>query len=347
MKIQDQTPFRAADGKIDLVGRVRGTLKYGLSWYDRMQAQDTAISVMDKVLGEKYSLLRNVTIQDTDIELPLVLVGPQGIFLINVIHEKGVFRAKDDEWGTVSGEKFAPAAINQVQRTLKLARVLQVYLERAGLKNTLVDPVLMSADPGTHIESTRPAVRVIMSDALERFAISMTQGGAVLGFDVIARIVKIILGRKKEEPAAPVPAQAAAVDSAPKDAFSLAPDEPDREAFSYSFDDKLSAYQPGPPQDNRAQQGGSSSNDFFRDEDSQAEKVSPFDESLPTPLATEIAQAEAQAKPKPKRRAKAPAQKKGFLGLTGQQLAVLAAGLVVWLCIVIGFVLYLYLFQNG
>ena len=83
MKILDRTPYRTATGAIDMAGRLQGSLKYGMSWYARVQAQDAAIAILDKVLGESYVLIRNATLPDTEIDLPLVLVGAQGIFLIN------------------------------------------------------------------------------------------------------------------------------------------------------------------------------------------------------------------------------------------------------------------------
>jgi|GEM_PF-577352 len=200
MKIADRTPFRNDSGQIDIMGRIQGTLKYGLSWYARLQAQETVIAVLGKVLGQNFVLLRNVTLPNTDIDLPLVLIGPPGIYLINVAHERGVYQARDDEWGTVSAEKFVPAGINIIQRTSKLGRVLQIYLDRAGYKGQLiVDPILMAANPGMHIDSIRPAVRIVMSDALERFAISMNQAREVLRFDTIKTIARVIVNGPKSD----------------------------------------------------------------------------------------------------------------------------------------------------
>jgi hypothetical protein len=253
MKILDKTPYRTETGEIDILGRAKGTLTHGLNWYARIQAQDVVIAILEKVLGEKYVLARNVTLPDTEIELPLVLIGPQGVFLINVTHERGVYRAKDDEWGTVRAEKFVPAAINQVKRTLKLGRVLQVYLDRAGFKDMLVvDPILMSADPGTHIESTRPAVRIIMSDALERFAISINQGRAILSADVMYGIVKTILtGPKKAEAASSAESTAATPASGGRDTtdalFAGAqPQNPESLDFSYNPDAAAGQVPPRP-----------------------------------------------------------------------------------------------------
>ena len=269
MKILDKTPYRAENGQIDIIGQVRGSLSHGLSWNARLQAQDAVIAILEKVLGEKYVLVRNVTLPDTEIELPLVLVGPQGVFLINVAHERGVYRAKDDEWGTVRGEKFVPAAINQVKRTLKLGQVLQVYLDRAGFKGMLVvEPILMSADPGTHIESTRPAVRIIMSDALERFAISINQTRAILNADAIFKIVKTIMTgpEKKAASASEVTSTSATPASGGRDttdALFVGAQPQDSESLGFSYNEEPAAgqlpprpttqrqpatYQSGPPQ---------------------------------------------------------------------------------------------------
>jgi hypothetical protein len=205
MKIADRTPFRNAGGQIDIFGRMQATLKFGLGWYARIQAQDIAIAVLEKILDQNFILLRNVTLPDTDIELPLVLIGTPGVYLINVTHERGVYRARDDEWGTISGEKFVPARVNQVQRTVKLGRVLQIYLDRAGYKGALIiEPILMSADPGMHIESVRPVARIVMSDALERFAISLNQAKPVFNPGKITEIAQVILkGPKKQAQAKP------------------------------------------------------------------------------------------------------------------------------------------------
>jgi len=203
MKIADKTPFRSENGQVDFFGRVQGTLKYGLNWYARLSAQDTVIAVMDKILGSNFILLRNITLPDTEIDLPLVLIGPSGVFLINVIHERGVYRARDDEWGTIVGGKFVSASINHIQRTVKLGRVLQIYLDRAGYKgNLVVDSILVAAEPGMHIESVRPAVRIVMSDALERFAISLNQLRVTLNAIRIGEIAQaIVMGpRKSSEP---------------------------------------------------------------------------------------------------------------------------------------------------
>jgi hypothetical protein len=406
MKILDKTPFRAADGTIDIMGRAQGTLKFGLSWYARLQAQDVVIAVMEKVLGENFILLRNLTLPDTDIDLPLVLIGPPGLFLVNVIHERGVYRARDDEWGTVAGDKLVPASINQLQRTVKLGRVLQIYLDRAGFKGkAVVDPILLAADPGMHIESVRPAARIVMSDALERFAISMNQARPVLNGELIGKIAKVIItgpDKKSEVPAGaktianPAPVNLAA-SSTPTPAFDArdtnevlfddshqqaANSDFSAETLSFSFDDSSQETQIAQPQrapspapaappspewqntptligspsgfmEQRDQTGAIPDKNFgnadfgdadlrnavFQDDapqtfDSQSGSAT-FQFSENTEQEQNASQPGAQGK-------SVAARKKGLFGIKKSQLIILGGILLVWLCIMVGFAVYIY-----
>jgi hypothetical protein len=207
MQIVDKTPYRTEAGEIDLMGRIQGTLKYGLSWYSRVKAQDVVIAIIEKQLDGNYALLRNVTLPNTEITLPLVLIGPPGVYLINVMHERGVFIARDDQWGKMIGDRFVPARINQISRTQTFGRVLQVYLDRQGFKGSVVvESILMASDPGMQIESTRPAVRVVMSDALERFAASMNQARPSLNSPLAHDVAHAILVGRAPRVAAPAPA---------------------------------------------------------------------------------------------------------------------------------------------
>ncbi len=252
MKIIDKTPLLGADGKISLLDRIQGTLKYGLSWYPRLQAQDKVIPVFENHLGRNFILMRNVTLGGTEIELPLILIGPPGVLLVNVISEKGVFRAREDEWGSISGDQFVPARVNHVARTARMGQVLQVFLDRVGLKGMLkIESVLLSAEPGTHIESVRPIVRVVMSDALERFAISLSQTRAALSPEMCAAIAQVILSGKPLGQG--VESGAPTEESQPAEDFGFAQStqdvsQGDGTLGEFTFQDEESAEQPAEPE---------------------------------------------------------------------------------------------------
>lgn len=240
MKHIDKTPYRSESGEINIINRVQGMLKYGMSWYDRVIAQNVIADILGRQLGGQFILFQNITLPETEIDLPLVLLGPPGVYLINALHERGIYMARDDEWGTLNGETFVPARINQVKRAMTMARVLQVYFDRLGQKGFLVEPVVMAADPGLHIDSTRPAVRIVMSDAIDRFALSLIQARPVFDMNMVAELERVLLTGKSRQAAAPEgapePAQAGAV---------FLPEEGGSGELEFSFAEETESAPPG------------------------------------------------------------------------------------------------------
>ena len=174
MKIIDQTPFLDANGQLSLAGRIQGMLKYGFSWPSNLEAQAKVIAQLNKAIEKGFTLVRNQRLGASEIVVPLILIGTSGIYVMEATPLKGLYQARGEEWGTLTNGRFQPAGINILNRTARLAKILQVFFERQGMKLTAaVEPILLAADPGLHIESVRPAVRPVMSDAIERFAASL------------------------------------------------------------------------------------------------------------------------------------------------------------------------------
>ena len=171
MKIIDKTPLQDADGNISFPARVQGTLKYGFNWYAELEAQKVVIAQLDRSLEKGFVLIRNFTLPNIEVVIPLILIGPGGISVIYATPVKGFFEAKGDQWSTVTNGRPQPAASNLLDVVTKRARALQRYLQeqKINLPNP-VEPVLITTNPGAHIDSMRPAVRVVMSDGIKQFA---------------------------------------------------------------------------------------------------------------------------------------------------------------------------------
>ena len=220
MKIIDQTPLLDANGQLSLINRIQGMLKYGFSWPSNLEAQAKVIAQLNKVIEKGYSLFRNQQLGASEIIEPLILVGPSGIYVMEATPLKGLYQARGEEWGAVSNGRFQPAGINILGRTARLAKILQVYFERQNIKlSEPVRPVLLAADPGLHIESLRPVVRVVMSDAIDRFATELLSARLVYNAQEVGEFVERIQNprsaRQAEEPPAPQ-----------EDAFSLKDEKP-------------------------------------------------------------------------------------------------------------------------
>ena len=205
MKIIDQTPFLSEGGEISKLNQVKATLKFGANWLQVINAQKTVIACFGRVLDNSFTLLRNVRLASLDINIPLILVGPAGIYVLYATPLRGMFRAKGDSWGTLVGNTFKPARVNLILRTAQMGRALQTYLERQGYpSSTPVESVLLASDPGLHVDSVRPIVRVVLRDALEHFAGSVVQGGAVFSAETVHDILNRIVNPPAASPEQPM-----------------------------------------------------------------------------------------------------------------------------------------------
>ncbi len=194
MKIVDQTPFYDANGELSAINRLKAIMQFGPGWFKDIQAQKLVISVLKKSLDKNFTLLCNIIPPGLEARIPLILVGPTGVYVMSVTPKIGIFRARGDQWGTVSGNSFRPDNPNLLTLTDKMARAIQVYLQRQGYADlNNVEAVLLCSDPAMTVDSMRPIIRVIMRDTLERFAVSVTQARIVLNpesaFDIVNRLL--------------------------------------------------------------------------------------------------------------------------------------------------------------
>jgi hypothetical protein len=310
MKLIDKTPWQDDKGEISLVGRIQGTFKYGMNWYAEMEAQKEVVALLDRSLEKGFVLLRNLTLPNSTITIPIALIGVGGIQVIYVTPAKGQFEAKGDQWNTIdkSGNS-QPAGENLLDRTSKLARVFQKFLEnqKVSLPNP-VEPVLISVNPGAHIESMRPIIKVVKSDAVKPYIASLLQATPIWRPEFIYALADRLADPKLGEPQAPEQPASTEVKSTPRDYEKPAP--PRQTDFDDGYESK--------PFD---------SNEFS----SLLEEDEPAPTSASAPAERPAPSARA-ARPRPKAKA-APAQGR-ILGMTKTQVMILAGFLVFWLCVI-------------
>ncbi len=224
MKIIDQTPLLNEKGELEPLKRIQGMLQFGFNWPNELQAQKAIISFFDRQLEKGYTLVRNVTLGASGITVPVILLGPAGIFVIQVTYLRGRYEAKGNAWNEASGNDYKPAAVNLIQRTARMATAVKVFIERQGVKLPVeIEPVLIAGDPGLHIESVRPAIKVIMIDGIKSFAAGLASAPPVLSADAARDLAERIVNPrspKKEAPGSPVPA---ATMSAAAEAMTIPP----------------------------------------------------------------------------------------------------------------------------
>ncbi|NJN80172.1 MAG: hypothetical protein HC797_06730 [Anaerolineales bacterium] len=198
MRIIDKTSLQDETGNINLIARVQGTLKYGFNWYPELEAQKIVIGQLDRLLEKGFVLIRNFTLPDSQIVIPIILIGQGSVSVILATPIKGHFEAAGSEWNQlINNGSPVPAKRNLVDLIAKLARVFEKYLERHNIRlDVPIEPILIASDPGAQIDSLRPAARVLRSDAIKQFASSLLQERPVMRPDSIYALAEEIINPK-------------------------------------------------------------------------------------------------------------------------------------------------------
>jgi hypothetical protein len=228
MRIIDKTPLLNEKGELGVLQRLQGMLKYGFDWPNELEAQKAIITFFDRQLEKGYTLIRNLPLGASGIVVPLLLLGPTGIYAIHVTFLRGRYEARANSWNEEAGDGYKPARVNLVQQTARLAKAVTAYIERQGIKLPVeVEPVLIAANPGLHIEAVRPAVKVIMIDGVKSFVAGLATGRPVLGSEAVHDFTDRILN-----PRLPAKPGAAAGAPPPKAAWEEEDTQPPRKPVS-------------------------------------------------------------------------------------------------------------------
>jgi hypothetical protein len=222
MKVIDQSPVRADMKPFDkFKAYLQGISDFGWDWRADIQAEEAIIASLSHFIDNSYFMVRHVTLEGIDIPIPLVLVGPTGIYVLLSSGATGVFRAKGEVWMAMNrkSRKYAPVRKNLVTRAQLMTRVVDAYLTHHQRPHPPVQTALMFGDAGAHVDSSRSAVRVVLKDGMERFANSVLQGQTVYRKkEEIQEIVDTLIGNLPlpeevpAEPVAPTPRKPTPVD---------------------------------------------------------------------------------------------------------------------------------------
>ena len=74
--------------------RLQGMLKYGFNWTTELQAQKAIVTFFDRQLEKGYTLIRNMPLGASGITVPMILLGPAGIYVIHVTYLRGRYEEK-------------------------------------------------------------------------------------------------------------------------------------------------------------------------------------------------------------------------------------------------------------
>ncbi len=217
MKVIDHLEESEKTSAASPLDNVLSSLRLSRDWDQDVQAQDWVVETLAQVLDNNFVMVRNVKLEELDVPIPLILVGPPGIQVIYASALRGIFRAKGDVWEQMDNQQqvFKPVLPNMISRAALMSRAVEAYLkDRYPLM--LVEPVLTFYDPGTHVDTIRPDVRIILADGLEHFCAGLLQSGSRLDRNTVQMLADLF---------SKTPTSQAASVSPERDAFSFQDDE--------------------------------------------------------------------------------------------------------------------------
>lgn len=168
-------------------------------------AEDAIIARFMQGLDNSFFMLRDLPIEGTDQTFPPILIGPTGLMLLNVSLARGFFRAKDESWWEMSktAHRFSPGRPNLIKQSQEYAQRLAGQLDKHEKSHPGVVPVLIFANPGVHIETSTPAIRIVRMDGVDSLLSNLRTGEEVLATNEInslADALEIIVNPNKVVP---------------------------------------------------------------------------------------------------------------------------------------------------
>jgi hypothetical protein len=190
-----QAEIKPENGMQKFWGSIQGILtQLGITLEGEGDAAETVVRRFNRLLDNRYTMLRDVSLPRESRRVPLVLVGPPGVVVINPRNDAGVFRAREDAWVVMNRrtQKYEEAPENLLVQTDGYAQRMAAYLSQGETPVTEIQPLLVLASPGAHVESSRPIVRILPFDALDRYIAALVQGRAVLSGEAVQELVEAL-----------------------------------------------------------------------------------------------------------------------------------------------------------
>ncbi len=146
------------------------------------QAEEMILARFYNLLDNRYTLLRNLRFEVKGEVFPPILVGPAGLFILNLSHARGIFKAKDDAWLELdeTTKKYIPARPNLIRQSRDYGLKLAGILDDHGKRYPEISTVLILTEPGVSLETSNPVIRIVRMDGVDKLLQGWTSQAGVL-----------------------------------------------------------------------------------------------------------------------------------------------------------------------
>lgn len=161
----------------------------------RWTPSESVLQEMERLLDDRFTLLCDVHLEGVDSPIPYILIGPSGVFVLLISEARGMYRAVKDRWEVFDfrSKKYKNARPNLLHQAEFYARQVEEKLLALEENMPAVQAVLLFADPGVHVDTEQPRLRLVLMDAIPRLAMNISQGEKVFDRERMKRIMSFLL----------------------------------------------------------------------------------------------------------------------------------------------------------
>lgn len=171
MQVLHCAPYRDGDGKPHWDGKQYALDTLGPNWMERLEAEDAVIETLGNHLDDDYTLICNALLLDSGPDADMILVGPNGVWAVEFLHDSGDFKASGENWLAYDSNKkdYSPASPNPVAAARDNASVIYEHLHAQDLPVPWVNGVVILTDPNINVYSESSAVGIIRREEVFQF----------------------------------------------------------------------------------------------------------------------------------------------------------------------------------
>lgn len=172
MQIIYCSPFRDAEGRPDPHTKKEAQAALGANWLEKLGVEDKVVDIFSDHLDDDYILVLNAQFLEDVSDADMLLVGPNGVWVFEFIHERGSFQVDNDQWMRLSevSADYEPVNPNPLTVARDNGSAIYDFLHSKDLPVPWVNPILIVINPDANFFSNSSAVTVLQLDQVTQFA---------------------------------------------------------------------------------------------------------------------------------------------------------------------------------
>jgi hypothetical protein len=174
MKLIDLSKPRIDAAANPVIRWLNNVFTGGKTKQEELEAQEEVMAVLERTLGDDFTLIREITLPGLGTPIPVALVGPPGIFVLYTSSVKGTFRARGDAWLKLDDSgNMKNASPNLPNLTRLYAEAIRKFLAQNEFPGAEIEAVLLFSQPEAFVENIKAPIRMVMCDGIESYSASL------------------------------------------------------------------------------------------------------------------------------------------------------------------------------